>query len=78
MSMMWQNRVVPSEQEREIAALTREGAAYAVNGLRESVALVNEQLAARGAPLVAMPGEAVKQVRKSTQAASRRKAQSDG
>lgn len=74
MGARWEKQEKPSELERQILALTREGEAYAANGMRESVLLVNEQLALRGADPVVVPGEAVRQVRKSTQAATRRKA----
>jgi hypothetical protein len=63
--------------EREVAALRREGEAYAAAGMLYRARLVNEQLALRGADPVALPDEPVKQVRTSTQAATRKKRAAD-
>ncbi len=61
--------------EREIAALTREGESYRSAGMLDRVALVNEQLALRNAHPVEMPKvePAQRQTRTSTQAATRTK-----
>jgi hypothetical protein len=60
---------------REIEALTREAEQYIAVGMVYRAELVNEQLALRGAPLVALPKPdvAAKQKRTSTQATTRAK-----
>jgi hypothetical protein len=60
---------------REIEALTREAEQYLAVGMVYRAVLVNEQLALRGAPLVALPkaDAPAKQKRTSTQAATRTK-----
>lgn len=65
--------------DREIAALTREGAQYRSVGMLDRVALVNEQLKLRGAPEIELPkvDGPVRQKRTSTQAATRTKRSAD-
>jgi hypothetical protein len=64
--------------EKEIAALRREGEAYAAAGMVYRARLVNEQLALRGADPVAIPDDKPqRQVRTSTQAATRKKRSAD-
>jgi hypothetical protein len=65
--------------EREIAALKREGEQYRSVGMLDRVMLVNEQLKLRGAALVELPkvDGPVRQKRTSTQAATRTKRSAD-
>lgn len=64
---------------REIEALTREAEQYLAVGMVHRAVLVNEQLAIRGAPQVALPkaDAPVKQKRTSTQASTRAKRTAD-
>jgi hypothetical protein len=64
---------------KEVEALLREGAQYRSVGMLDRVALVNEQLALRGAPLIEMPklDAPTRQNRTSTQAATRTKRKAD-
>jgi len=63
--------------DRERAALRREGEAYAAAGMLYRAQLVNEQLVLAGESPVALPDDSAKQVRTSTQAATRTKRKAD-
>lgn len=67
---------IDKSRERDIVALRREGEQYLAAGMLDRVLLVNAELKVRGADAIDVPVSKPRQTRQSTQASTRRKADS--